>query len=147
MNSAKRAVMLPNAKYQSTKTNTCNRAQGTWIHMAAYCSPSPHKNGSKYEIMGTLEPQTCGENRYLQLFEIYNKYGLGIDKDNKIPITSLFEKDLVVPAGHNRHEVLLRMMESLIQRNRSILEMERIKALAKECNNIHCNPPLDDEAF
>ncbi len=65
----------------------------------------------------------------------------------KIPIEKLFEDDFVILEGHNRHEGLLRAMESLIFRNKDILSKEKIKVLAYEWNQEHCNPPLDDKEF
>jgi hypothetical protein len=38
-------------------------------------------------------------------------------------------------------------MESLIVRNRTILSIYKIQELAREWNNIHCEPPLDDKEF
>jgi hypothetical protein len=38
-------------------------------------------------------------------------------------------------------------MESLIVRNRSILSIYKIQELAREWNNTHCEPPLDDHEF
>ena len=49
--------------------------------------------------------------------------------------------------GHNRHEGLLRVMESLMTRNQKILPEEQIKKLANEWNQEHCSPPLDGKEF
>jgi hypothetical protein len=50
--------------------------KGLGEHGLAYCSPSPHKDVERYEIAGTLEPQTCGKAVESLLFAIYKKYGL-----------------------------------------------------------------------
>ncbi len=119
--------------------------KGLGEHGVAYCSPSMHKNGQKYEVIGTIEPKTCGKNVEDLLFKIYKKYDLGIDKENKIPIAMLCDEDFVIHEGHNRHEALLRIMTSLIQRNKSILDLEQIKKMSYEWNKKHCKPPLEDK--
>ncbi|HEY6535992.1 MAG TPA: bifunctional DNA primase/polymerase, partial [Candidatus Nitrosocosmicus sp.] len=121
--------------------------KGSGEHGIACCSPSIHKDGNKYEIIGTMEPKTYGKEIEISLFEIYKKYNLGTNNQGKIPIERLFDTDFIVSEGHNRHEALLRVMESLIQRNKIMLSLEQIRNMAIEWNNIHCNPPLDDKEF
>jgi len=121
--------------------------KGLGEHGIAFCSPSVHEKGQKYEIIGTLLPQTCGKKVEDLLFQIYKKYNLSIDNNGKIPIEKLFETDFKISEGHNRHEALLRIMESLIQRNKSILEPEQIKNLSYDWNQKHCQPPLNEKEF
>ena len=45
------------------------------------------------------------------------------------PIQELFKPDFTVYEGHNRHEALLRAMESLLARNIEILSHDQIKSL------------------
>ena len=59
----------------------------------------------------------------------------------------MFKPDFTVYEGHNRHEALLRATESLLARNIEILSHDQIKSLAREWNDQHCNPPLDDKEF
>ena len=77
----------------------------------------------------------------------YNKYDLQVDKNGKIPIQKLFEDDFVVLQDHNRHGALLRIMVSLLQRNRSIMSLNEIKEIAYKWNLKHCSPPLDIKEF
>jgi putative DNA primase/helicase len=121
--------------------------KGLGDHGVAYCSPSPHKNGQNYEVIGALEPKTCGKGVEDLLFRVYKKHGLSVDKENKISIGSLFDEDFAIYEGHNRHEALLRIMTSLIQRNKAILDLEHIKRMAYEWNERHCKPPIDDKEF
>jgi hypothetical protein len=68
----------------------------------------------------------------------------------KIPIDELFKQDTVIHEGNIRHEAILRVMESLIQLNASILGLEGlddIKAIAMRWNNTHCSPPLPESEF
>jgi hypothetical protein len=60
------------------------------------------------------------------------------------PIQELFSPDFKIKAGNNRSGALLRVMESLISRNRNILSEIQILALSKEWNEEHCEPPLDN---
>ena len=47
----------------------------------------------------------------------------------------------------NRHEALLRVMESLLRRNYDILAEDKVKSLAAEWNKQHCVPPLENGEF
>jgi hypothetical protein len=125
--------------------------KGLGEHGIAFCSPSLHKDGHRYEIIGTKEPKTFGKEIEERLNKLYKKYDLIINNDNdhekKIPIEKLFEDDFVILDGHNRHEGLLRAMESLIHRNKEILSDDKIKELAIEWNQKHCDSPLDNKEF
>lgn len=121
--------------------------KGLGSHGISFCCPSPHKNGSNYEIRGTFEPGTFGKEIEKKLFEVYRKYNLLVNTNGLLPIKKLFESDFVVIENHNRHEALLRIMESLLQRNKSILSKEHLKQLARDWNLEHCNPPLNETEF
>ena len=121
--------------------------KGLGSHGIAMCCPSIHRNGFPYEIIGTLEPKIYEKDVEQKLFEIYNKYDLQVDKNGKIPIQKLFEDDFVVLQDHNRHGALLRIMVSLLQRNRSIMSLNEIKEIAYKWNLKHCSPPLDIKEF
>src|SRR4051794_26307722 len=81
--------------------------------------------------------------------KIYGEYDGNYEKDkeNKVPIETLFGEDYRVYEGNNRHEDLMRTMESLIQRNRGILSEDETKSFAHIWNQKHCSPPLDDKEF
>lgn len=120
-----------------------------------YCTPSIHINGTRYEILGTFEPATLNDlqtdDLELHINNICKKYGIDYlnNKNDRLltPIRELFQPEYRVLEGHNRHEGLLRVMESLITRNRTILSLEKIRDLSREWNNSHCMPPLNDEEF
>jgi hypothetical protein len=59
----------------------------------------------------------------------------------------LFDEHTKIYEGHNRHEAILRVIESLLRRNKGILTHEQIRKLSIEWNQIHCVPPLDGDAF
>ncbi len=116
-------------------------------HGIAICSPSVHQDGWNYEIIGTLNLQTFGIEIEDKLNKIYRKYNLIVNKNGKIPIQKLFEDDFVVYEGHNRHEALLRAMESYIVKNKSKKKIEEIKKMAAKWNDKHNYPPLDNIQF
>jgi MoxR-like ATPase len=122
-----------------------------------FCSPSPHKNGYNYEIIGTREPQTIDEmEKHLQ--DIFRKHGIQYPSssnddnekainDDRIPIKDFFKPGIKIYAGQNRHEALMRVMESLLLRNQKILDENTIRGLAEKWNNDVCEPPLDAKEF
>jgi DNA replicative helicase MCM subunit Mcm2 (Cdc46/Mcm family) len=129
--------------------------KGLGQHGIFFCTPSIHKNGHPYQIIGTKEPVLCDEFEN-HLNSICKKYGIEylddyIDDDqthtSKIPIQDLFQENFVILEGNNRHEGLLRAMESLLKRNQGILDLEQIKQLAQIWNQKHCEPPLDNKEF
>lgn len=132
--------------------------KGRGSHGIAFATPSVHKDGYRYEIIGTRVPILLDEHTALgmrdRIDEICKNHGLhyldagtGTEYDNKIPMESLFEEDFQVVKGNNRHEALMRIMESLILRNRRILKPEIIKDIAKRWNEKQCAPPLDNADF
>jgi D5 N terminal like/Bifunctional DNA primase/polymerase, N-terminal len=130
--------------------------KGLGTHGILYVTPSIHKNGQPYEIIGTLEPIIV-DDFVFHINDICKKYdipyldgngdGHGGDSSTQIPIQDLFQEDFVVVEGHNRHEALLRAMDSLIARNYGILSLAEIKSIARGWNDQHCKPPLDDREF
>jgi hypothetical protein len=119
-----------------------------------FVSPSMHRDGYPYEILDCKEPVLCDEFEY-HLNNIFEKFGISyLDSNNYnqdnatlIPIDELFKPDTIILQGQNRHEAVLRISESLIQRNKKILSLDKIKDLAYEWNQQHCKPPLDDKEF
>ena len=97
--------------------------KGLGTHGIAYCTPSVHKNGERYQILGTAVPVTQSADLALKTMEhldsICKKYGLqyleNVDtagNTSQVPIRDLFKEDFVVWENHNRHLHLLRIMES-----------------------------------
>jgi hypothetical protein len=122
------------------------------IGSTLFCSPSIHKNGEPYEILECTNPAIADDfERHIDT--ICKKYSIpyleAADENgkSKIQIQDLFKPDYTIFEGHNRHEALLRVMDYLIAGNASILSYDRIKPLAHQWNNQHCNPPLDDKEF
>ena len=118
-----------------------------------YCARSIHKDGYRYEIVGTPEPVTLDllEANELEehLDDICKRNGIQYLNDHKslTPIRELSKDGNIIHEGHNRHEAVLRIAESLIKRNRAILSLDKIKPMAWEWNEEHCMPPLDLREF
>lgn len=121
-------------------------------HGIMFCAPSKHKNGYPYQIIGTKEP-TVLDKQNSEILEnvinqIYEKYELSqSNREGLIPIGELFKENFVVKAGNNRHEALLRVMESLILKLRNFYSEEKVKDLASEYNLQHFDPPLNEREF
>ncbi len=113
--------------------------KGEGRHGTLFCSPSIHESGYSYQIIGTREP-VIADDFEQHIDNICRKHGISYLDGNGngkslssplLPIEDLFKPDHKVYEGHNRHEKLLRAMESLIARNRSILSICKIQELAR----------------
>lgn len=123
----------------------------------SFCCIQPRVSGRRL-IIGTYSPIILGDVETVEWQEHVNiickKYGLIVgnsngksQSQNQIPIHTLFEEDFTVYEGHNRHEAISRVMESLIKRTHGILSLKQIVDICKDWNNIHCSPPLDEREF
>ena len=124
----------------------------------SFCTPSIHQNGEHYQIIGTTTKPivltTKQANEMMQHIDsICTKYGLQyLELDNGngkalIPMEELVKEDFVIYEGHNRHEALLRYMDSRIKKLRAKITLNEIKQLCYFWNQEHCIPPLDDKEF
>jgi hypothetical protein len=131
--------------------------KGLGTHGIAYCTPSVHKNGQRYQILGTHIPVKLSEDQAEKLKEyidvVCKRHGLHyLDYDDGsgnalVPIPDLFKDEYVIVANHNRHGALLRVIESLIKRLYGLYQAGEIRELAYKWNQKHCQPPLDDKEF
>lgn len=125
-----------------------------------YCSPNIHKSGYPLLPLRTLTPIILGDVEMAEQQEhfdsICKKYGLiyngsgGVGdgpNNDQIPIQELFKEDCTIYQGNNRHGTILRAMDSLLRRNDGILSLVQIEQLARQWNDKHCEPPLDDREF
>lgn len=117
-------------------------------HGVMIVSPSIHKNGFPYEILGIKEPTILNKEQSEKLenmfSQIYDKYDSGKKiESNNIPISKLFEDRFVVYEGNNRHVNVLRLCESLYIQSNRLLTFEELLARAMEWNERHCRSPLE----
>jgi len=114
------------------------------IHGIMYCTNSIHKNGHRYQILGTLEP-TINEELLEHIFRIS---GYGKDyNDGRIPVNERAKQKHY--AGTNRHEELLVYIESLLFNDTfmAVHSEEEVKQYAHDYNNKQNIPPLDYKEF
>jgi P4 family phage/plasmid primase-like protien len=122
--------------------------------LLSFPCPCIHKDGHPIEILGTREPAVLRhvtiDDMQNHLDSICSRFNLGVgrsDRYERIPINELFREDSVIYEGHNRHESLLRVMESLLRRNAGILSANQIEQLSRDWNVKHCSPPLEEKEF
>jgi len=103
----------------------------------AYCSPSYHEHGHRYQISGIIEPITLDEQQIDKLQEHLNilckEYGIeyadasvltkNFDEDHNTQekineqsslASKLWQGNSIVYRGHNRHGAMLSLMDSLL---------------------------------
>ncbi|MFZ0514125.1 MAG: phage/plasmid primase, P4 family, partial [Candidatus Nitrosopolaris sp.] len=135
------------------------RSEGSQL---VYCSPSIHKNGHPYRILGISDPQ-INEEFIQNVFDICNRNGsnghahgnvnanantyCNTVNPNLRPIEELFKPNYRIYEGNNRHGAVLRVADSLIKRLRRIFLENKIKAMAWEWNVQHCVPPINEIDF
>jgi Bifunctional DNA primase/polymerase, N-terminal len=119
-------------------------------------TPSLHKDGTKRQVVAYPNQDlqfNFSDHLDKRIDGILNEYGISYlsgssnGNCNEISIYELFEEDTVIYEGHNRHKALLRVIESLLKRNYSILDKDEIKQLSQRWNQKHCKPPLNDTEF
>src|SRR6478672_10873267 len=127
-------------------------------HGIAFCTPSIHKDGHRYEIIGTREPlvltdsqawefmhhinQAC-EQHGLQYLE---KDGSGLLNDNMKNMLQSFKIDetIIIPKG-KRHLTLISIANSLLIRHLDNFTEDEIKNFFLQINLKLCHPePLVD---
>lgn len=112
-------------------------------------TPNINKNGVRYRIKKVENILELDESRRQHIDNICTKYNLKYlanynGGNGKIPMSELSKEDIIIYEGHNRHEAILRKMESFIRLNYPTTPLEEIKDWSKLRNHKHCNPPLDD---
>jgi len=99
-------------------------------HGLLYCSPSVHKDGFPYEIIGTRKPVILNERQTheleIHLDKILTKYGIVYQSASTkhkalTSIKELFKPGHNILKGHNRHEDLLRVMHGCVTISKRVL--------------------------
>lgn len=114
--------------------------KGDGTHGIMYCTPSPHKDGSNYRILGVKEPAILDEIGNV-VNKICDEYSLGKGKDNLIPMKVLMKDDTRVIEGSNRHEAIMRYAESILRKYPEMEESIFLEVI-KAKNKLMCSPPL-----
>jgi hypothetical protein len=117
--------------------------KGLGEHRIAYCTPSIHQAGQRYEITGTAEPITLTEEQAnelkLHIDSICKRYGLEyLEKHYR----SLLDSDAKIHQG-GRHDSLISIANSLLFRYGGNGKSEKeLRNTYLEINNSRCYPPL-----
>ena len=117
--------------------------KGEGSHGIMYCTPSMHKDGERYKIIGVKELTTLDSVGEV-VRKICDKYKLGIDKENKVSMRVLMDNETKIVQGHNRHEAIMRYAES-IMRKYPRMENQIFRDMVMLKNNRMCMPPLDEK--
>lgn len=114
--------------------------KGDGTHGIMYCTPSPHKDGSNYKIVGKRIPEIYdGVGEVLD--KICEEYSLGRGKNNLVPMNILLADETRVIEGSNRHEAIMRYAESILRRYPK-MEDQIFNDIINAKNNRMCVPPL-----
>lgn len=118
--------------------------KGEGQHGIMYCTPSMHKNGQRYQVIGTKNIKIFDDVDTV-IRGICDKYNLGTGegKDNKVSMKILMDNETKVIAGHNRHEAIMRYAES-IMRKYPRMENQIFRDMIMLKNNRMCQPPLEE---
>jgi hypothetical protein len=166
---------LDTIKTPSPESIPAFEVKGKGTHGIAYVIPSFHKNGHRYEIIGTTEPillnpsaahgmmdhldAICRKHKLKYLKDssssigVYGDDGQDNNNNNKkvgahdSATDELFQDGAKIYEGHNRHLGVLRAAESLLRRFHKDFSEDEIKKMTWEWNEKHCIPPLDEREF
>jgi P4 family phage/plasmid primase-like protien len=128
--------------------------KGLGEHGISFCSPSIHKNGHPYEIIGTLEPAILTTEQAIQLMqhidEICINNGLQYLENNLDEKIRGLTKSLVIdqtvkiPAGQ-RHNSLISIANSILFRHLGAKDEDVLKGFFMQVNSVLCYPePLQE---
>jgi len=131
--------------------------KGLGEHGLAFCSPSIHKGGHPYEIIGTTEPVVLNTKQAGEMIQHINriclKYGVKyLEKDSKFnrlkPMIQrlIIDPTLRIPEGE-RHPTLLSTADSLLIRHsgKGKKSESQLKDFFIQINNTLCDPePLPE---
>lgn len=126
------------------------KGQGT--HGIAYCTPSIHRDGQPYEIVGNPDPEVLNVETAKQLEQhldnICKRYGLhyldgeeGHGNQSLTKRLKLWEEDTIIYQGNNRHGGFLACCDSLLVKYPGE-DITILKKFAELKNQKMCVPPL-----
>ena len=118
------------------------KGQGT--HGIMYCTPSPHKGGTNYTILGTTTPRLFDDIGKV-INTICDDYSLGRDNTNRVSMKLLLKDETIVLEGSNRHEALMRYAERILRKYPYIMEEQIFRDCVLAKNKRMCQPPLSEQ--
>lgn len=148
----------PYKKLNSISTSNLDvpkfEVKGEGGHGIMFVTPSPHKDGSNYQILGNEskfveEPQTY-DHIDKHIDSILSKYGVTylLESDTAVRSDSFFRLndgyDGKIKVG-SRHNFLIRHCNSLIRQLHNTVTIESIKNLIEHINQTYFEEPLPNE--
>ena len=123
--------------------------KGDGKHGIMYVTPSMHKNGTRYEIIGVETPVLLNEIGVV-IDRVCKKYGMGYLENVKnnsslIPMNELLDDMAEIQEGHNRHLALLRYADHVYKMAQPSTTDKIIFEMLAAKNKIMCNPPLSND--
>lgn len=126
--------------------------KGEGRHGIMYVTPSPHENGTNYQVLGVYEPSTLDESTTDQLIAYLDSrlkaFGISWNGSNGqplLPMRDIMDDTTVIYEGHNRHEAILRYAESIYAISPPTITDTIVLEMIKAKNKIMCDPPLDED--
>lgn len=121
--------------------------KGDGKHGIMYVTPSPHKNGANYEIVGTEQPVILDEID-IWINNICKKYGISYldtvkNNSSLIPMNDLLNDETQILEGHNRHLGILRYADHVYATSPPSITDALVYDIIKAKNEKLCSPPLD----
>jgi len=123
--------------------------KGDGKHGIMYVTPSPHKGGYNYEILGVTTPALL--NEVPKMIEgILTKFNIPYLTQSKngnslIPINDLLNDDASICEGHNRHLAMLRYASHVYRTSPPTVTDKIILDILIAKNKTMCSPPLDQD--
>lgn len=123
--------------------------KGDGKHGIMYVTPSIHKNGTRYEIIGSETPMLLDQIGIV-INDVCKKYGIpyleGVRNNNSlIPMNEILNDVTEIQEGHNRHLAILRYADHVYSSAPASITDKIVLDMLVAKNNIMCNPPLSDD--
>lgn len=122
--------------------------KGDGKHGIMYVTPSPHKGGYNYEILGVKTPALLDE--VPEMIEgILGKFNIPYLTQTKngnslIPISDLLNDNAEICEGHNRHLAMLRYAGHVYRTSPPSITDKMVFDILMAKNKLMCNPPLEE---
>lgn len=122
--------------------------KGDGKHGIMYVTPSIHKNGSRYEIIGIETPLLLNEIG-LVIDGVCKKFGMGYlenvkNNTSQIPMNDLLSDSSEIIENHNRHLAMLRYADHVYKTSPPSITDKMVFDILCAKNKIMCKPPLDE---
>jgi hypothetical protein len=142
---------------KSADSTLCLEIKGLGEHGIVFCSPSIHKDGCQYEIIGTNQPIALNDIQARELIQhldqICIKYGISyLDKVSRLDtaLKSMAKSlevnhNIRIPAGQ-RHTTLISLADSLLFNHNHLAggknRVDELRSFFDQINDELCEPPL-----